>query len=132
MIIVASISKLQRRRHGVDAGVSTFVDCMACTVQMRSISTEWSGPLGCLCVGHDREPHENGGSKRDAVWGQTRVNPKNSAFEARIEMPLRKGHFWENIHVSTHWLLKNVAEWLACWTQVQKGLGSRRSRDADG
>jgi len=23
----------------------------------------------------------------------------------------------------------SVAEWLACWTQVQKGLGSNRSRD---
>jgi len=26
----------------------------------------------------------------------------------------------------------SVAEWLACWTQVQKGLGSNRSRDALG
>jgi len=25
-----------------------------------------------------------------------------------------------------------VAEWLACWTQAQKGLGSNRSRDAVG
>jgi len=25
-----------------------------------------------------------------------------------------------------------VDEWLACWTQVQKGPGSNRSRDADG
>ena len=25
-----------------------------------------------------------------------------------------------------------VAEWLACWTQVQKGPGSNRSRDAVG
>jgi len=24
----------------------------------------------------------------------------------------------------------SVAEWLACWTQAQKGLGSNRSRDA--
>ena len=24
----------------------------------------------------------------------------------------------------------SVAEWLACWTQVQKGLGSNRSCDA--
>jgi len=23
-----------------------------------------------------------------------------------------------------------VAEWLACWTQAQEGLGSNRSRDA--
>ena len=26
----------------------------------------------------------------------------------------------------------SVAEWLACWTQAQKGLGSIRSRDAVG
>ena len=26
----------------------------------------------------------------------------------------------------------SVAEWLACWTQVQKGGGSNRSRDAVG
>jgi len=24
----------------------------------------------------------------------------------------------------------SVTEWLACWTQAQKGLGSNRSRDA--
>jgi len=24
----------------------------------------------------------------------------------------------------------SVAEWLACWTQAEKGLGSNRSRDA--
>jgi len=26
----------------------------------------------------------------------------------------------------------SVAEWLACWTQAQKGLGSNRNRDAIG
>jgi len=26
----------------------------------------------------------------------------------------------------------SVAEWLACWTQAQKGPGSDRSRDAVG
>ena len=26
----------------------------------------------------------------------------------------------------------SVAEWLACWTEAQKGLGSNRSRDAVG
>ena len=26
----------------------------------------------------------------------------------------------------------SVAEWLECWTQAQKGLGSNRSRDAVG
>jgi len=29
-------------------------------------------------------------------------------------------------------LRRGVAEWLACWTQAQKGLGSNRSRDAAG
>jgi len=44
-------------------------------------------------------------------------------------------------HFTSHWdqSLKfsispqeggSVAEWLACWTQVQKGPGSNRSRDA--
>jgi len=28
--------------------------------------------------------------------------------------------------------LGTVAEWLACWTQAQKGPGSNRSRDAVG
>jgi len=27
-------------------------------------------------------------------------------------------------------MVGSVAEWLACWTQAQKGLGSNRSRDA--
>ena len=26
----------------------------------------------------------------------------------------------------------SVSEWLACWTQAQKGMGSNRSRDAVG
>jgi len=32
--------------------------------------------------------------------------------------------------VVSHVLGGSVAEWLACWTQAQKGLGSNRSRDA--
>jgi len=34
--------------------------------------------------------------------------------------------------LSTNWVSTVgglVAEWLACWTQAQKGLGSDRSRD---
>ena len=34
------------------------------------------------------------------------------------------------IHVLFVALGSSVAEWLACWTQAQKGLGSNRSRDA--
>ena len=28
--------------------------------------------------------------------------------------------------------INDVAEWLECWTQAQKGLGSNRTRDAVG
>jgi len=31
-----------------------------------------------------------------------------------------------------YWWLDSLAEWLACWTQAQKDLGSNRSRDAVG
>jgi len=31
-----------------------------------------------------------------------------------------------------HPVYRSVAEWLACWTQAQKGPGSNRSRDAVG
>jgi len=34
------------------------------------------------------------------------------------------------IHPSPFLLRASVAEWLACWTQAQKGPGSNRSRDA--
>ena len=33
-------------------------------------------------------------------------------------------------HLLTSWSGGSVAEWLACWTQAQKGLGSNSSRDA--
>ena len=32
----------------------------------------------------------------------------------------------------TYWKGGSVAEWLACWTQAQKGAGLYRSRDAVG
>ena len=35
-------------------------------------------------------------------------------------------------HLSEFYLRDSVAEWLACWTQAQKGPGSNRSRDAVG
>ena len=38
-----------------------------------------------------------------------------------------------NLSVSSSFTTReggSVAEWLACWTQAQKGLGSNRSRDA--
>jgi len=52
-------------------------------------------------------------------------------------------HHWHRHH--SHFFVKSrslsflscalggsLAEWLACWTQAQKGLGSNRSRDAVG
>jgi len=33
---------------------------------------------------------------------------------------------------SKHGMGGSIAEWLACWTQAQKGPGSNRSRDAVG
>ena len=38
-------------------------------------------------------------------------------------------------HTTLHFKMQrggSVAEWLACWTQAQNGLGSNRSRDAVG
>jgi len=39
-------------------------------------------------------------------------------------------------HLNFVWIMLitdgSVAEWLACWTQAQKGLGLNRSRDAVG
>jgi len=37
---------------------------------------------------------------------------------------------YSNIVTATSPVGGSVAEWLACWTQVQKGPGSNRSRDA--
>jgi len=55
---------------------------------------------------------------------------------------LKATHWKQQGHNTTEWrVLKliqgpyyggSVAEWLACWTQAQKGLGSNRSRDAVG
>ena len=36
------------------------------------------------------------------------------------------------LYAASDWLGGSVAEWLACWTQAQKGLGSNRSREAVG
>ena len=37
-----------------------------------------------------------------------------------------------NLQKLTELLDGSVAEWLVCWTQAQKGLGSNRRRDAVG
>ena len=59
--------------------------------------------------------------------------PTNSvkALKARFRNSLNK----ISLRIYTEYqcfLGGSVAEWLACWTQAQKGLGSNRSRDAVG
>ena len=44
---------------------------------------------------------------------------------------LRKQRY-NNEPVTDRSVVGPVAEWLACWTQAQKGPGSNRSRDAVG
>jgi len=62
-------------------------------------------------------------------------------YECRRYGRLRSGSFlrhwvWSllQLHNMQDFLVNplggSVAEWLACWTQAQKGLGSNRSRDA--
>jgi len=45
--------------------------------------------------------------------------------------PIDGSVYSDNIHLHST-PVGSVAEWLACWTQAQKGLGSNRSRDAAG
>jgi len=40
--------------------------------------------------------------------------------------------FYIHFYCCTAYTCGSVADWLACWTQAQKGLGSNRSRDAVG
>ena len=40
--------------------------------------------------------------------------------------------FWDTTSSTGGFRHGSVAEWLACWTQAQKGPGSNRSRDAVG
>ena len=38
----------------------------------------------------------------------------------------------KGLYIYSNYMGGSVAEWLACWTQAQKGPGSNRSRDAVG
>jgi len=46
--------------------------------------------------------------------------------------PWRLAGYRDNTPSSTILQGGSVAEWLACWTQAQKGPGSNHSRDAVG
>ena len=60
--------------------------------------------------------------------------PRTSTEASVVLRPCRLCKFMRhgvNLFVLSEWG-GSVAEWLACWTQAQKGLGSNRSRDAVG
>jgi len=55
-------------------------------------------------------------------WMRCGALPRGTTRRVKIRVSLR--------HVNLQG--GSVAEWLACWTQAQKGQGSNRSRDAVG
>ena len=61
-------------------------------------------------------------SLTDVQYFSTRATPRNIGLSDSIE-------FLGAIQIQ---MGGSVAEWLACWTQAQKGLGSNRSRNAVG
>jgi len=73
---------------------------------------------------------QNGLTDRHAVLGSDACGYKKPRFGWDFRFPQRKGDFLDIYHpyIEVAWL----AEWLACWTQAQKGPGSNRSRDAVG
>jgi len=66
-------------------------------------------------------------AERDGVVGFKQFY---TIFPLRISY-LCSPQFCIKCHIERTWGC-SVAEWLACWTQAQKGLGSNRSRDAVG
>jgi len=96
-------------------------------VTMRSIrlSVPWRSCLGCS---HCRPV-------RDVRTADSSADGRRSAaIFATVELPSAGGGATPYLLFS--YLLTcmggSVAEWLACWTQAQKGPGSNRSRDAVG
>jgi len=55
----------------------------------------------------------------------------NSLFYVRLDQPVPISGGFHSPLVPAR-VGGSVAEWLACWTQAQKGLGLNRSRDAVG
>ena len=67
------------------------------------------------------------------VWGEWRPSVSQRCNEfLSLFMSIEWSNVIQNLTKSTTLLGCSVAEWLACWTQAQKGPGSNRSRDADG
>ena len=61
---------------------------------------------------------------------------RNIHLQAQMATEREKPAYAQLLHSVLHLLIfylgGSVAEWLACWTQAQKGPGSNRSRDAVG
>jgi len=86
-----------------------------------------------VTAGRRRRTTRNASDARDAgepiKWFDGRGEPINWLINIRLGgQPggLQSGFA---LHIA---LDGSVAEWLACWTQAQKGPGSNRSRDAVG
>ena len=62
-------------------------------------------------------------SRLDMIYTHCRLD--NSPLDTILNMPCITDTL-------RNWWSGSVAEWLACWTHVQKGPGSNRSRDAVG
>jgi len=68
------------------------------------------------------------------------MGPINHVLDGSPEPPNGNGQFRGSYFVMLCYVMPtrdqrtreggSVAEWLACWTQAQKGLDSNRSRDA--
>jgi len=59
-------------------------------------------------------------------------DPLNSTSYAQGDDSFREKNHCAVYYNFRHIFVPYVADWLACWTQTQKGLGSNRSRDAVG
>jgi len=69
----------------------------------------------------NREPCDNDAVQYPAtVW----CSPRHSQHDASVPRSELEFVLWQ--------VGGSAAEWLACWTQAQEGLGSNRSRDAVG
>ena len=89
-----------------------------------SVNWKWLGScLDCYRLNSDRPTQQD--SSRWAVWNaiiRLQIRPL-----CPIGLPV-----WRRYYKSTSGCGGSVAEWLACWTQVQYGPGSNRSWGAVG
>jgi len=109
---------------------------------MRIMAREHRAVIGAILEGrYRRDPdisqHETvSGRAHNGVGVQSKRRPAKTpppitaSFKWRLHDTTRRTTGFPS-EVTTSWRY-TVAEWLACWTRVQKGPGSSRSRDAVG